>query len=97
MADARRFTFAGLLGDHIEVTHGPTLAPDGSIVWLDRRSCSAPTIVAKNCRALRRALRRLRHHRARRRFCNRAPMTEQIGDLDFIVFAIQHRPWVWYG
>jgi hypothetical protein len=50
-------------------------------------------IVAKNCRALR----RLRHHRAWRRFCNRAPMAEQIGDPDFIVFAIQHRHWVRYG
>jgi hypothetical protein len=29
----RRFTFEGLLGEHIEVTHGPTLAPDGSFVW----------------------------------------------------------------
>jgi hypothetical protein len=29
----RRFTFAGLLGEHIEVDHGPTLALDGSIVW----------------------------------------------------------------
>jgi hypothetical protein len=33
MADANRFTFAGLLGDHVQVTHGPTLALDGSIVW----------------------------------------------------------------
>jgi hypothetical protein len=33
MPDASRFTFAGMLGDRVEVDHGPTLAPDGSIVW----------------------------------------------------------------
>lgn len=29
----RRFTFAGLLGQHVEVDHGPTWSPDGGIVW----------------------------------------------------------------
>lgn len=30
----RRFTFAGLLGEHIEVDHGPTLDPESfEIVW----------------------------------------------------------------
>jgi hypothetical protein len=28
-----RFAFAGLLGEHVQVDHGPTVSPDGEIVW----------------------------------------------------------------
>jgi hypothetical protein len=50
-------------------------------------------IVVKNCRVLS----RYRHSRARRRYCNRTPMIEQLGDRDIALFSIRHRPWLRYG
>lgn len=42
MIDRRRFAFAGLLGEHVQVDHGPTLAPDGEIVWQVTISLQVP-------------------------------------------------------
>ena len=45
MADPRRrFAFAGMLGGCLEADHGPTLSPDGSIVWQVVITLQAPAL-----------------------------------------------------